>query len=307
MSGRAMGNCWAGPESAGARGDLALLYDDLGRYQWWGRRLRGAGMGKKLEMHKRLRSSPNGVEELRGAPDLNAWLWHRLDGIEVHSVLDLGAGFGATLFDWARRAPAARMVGLGLSAYQVAKARRVARQLGLSERVAFHHRDNATLAEGVFQVIVSIETLFHAPDLTGLFSNLVQRIEPGGRLVVVEDMARSGDVQNDADAADLLEHWSTSRLHCVDDYRAALAASGWRIHAEIDLTPCVPAGGVSGEAGASERRQRRLRWLYRWSPFTRVRRVLRAFLGGVCLERLYANERMSYRAIVAESSGGGGL
>lgn len=271
--------------------DLTRLYDDLGRFQWWRRRLAGDAGTEGLGMHKQL--SDGGV----GLSDLNAWLWERLGDPEPRRVLDLGAGFGATLFEWAERLPDARFTGLSLSPYQVARARAVAAKRGLDQRVEFVETDNARFDPGAskFDLAVSIETLFHSTDLQATIRRVAGWLNPGGRFVLVEDMLREPPTADDAPARDLSRLWATPTLHTVDEFRAALAAANLELIEEHDLSGHV----THGEPDALSRKKSKLgRWARR-CPVRSVREVLRAFQGGIALEELYAHGSMTYRAWIA--------
>ena len=110
--------------------DLAQLYDGLARFQWWRRRLKRSGAGEGLEMRKRLLAPRPGEDgPPAGADGLDDWLWSRLEPSAGVRVLDVGCGFGATLFHWANNvdgAAGAAFVGLTLSGYQVQRAEEVA-------------------------------------------------------------------------------------------------------------------------------------------------------------------------------------
>jgi SAM-dependent methyltransferase len=275
---------------------LARLYDGLARYQAWRRRLSGAAAGTGLEMHKRL-LSPEGDGPEAGSAGLNAWLWARVDMPGARRVLDVGCGFGATLLDWARRAPEAELVGWTLSPYQARVAAREARRAGVAERCAFRVRSFDAPADArdadPFEVVVSVESLFHAPDAGATLGRLSERLAPGGTLVLVEDLARDDGVAEEPDARELLARWRTTRLHTADELRVALDEAGLELVEDRDLTAQVPHR-ADVERAASRRRLSRLRAVL---PFAAPRAILDAFLGGVALEALYARGRMSYRML----------
>lgn len=268
--------------------DLTRLYDDLGRFQWWRRRFSGGSGLDGLAMHKRLRDGGAGLS------DLNEWLTGLVGDAEPRSVLDLGAGFGATLFHWAQRWNDTRFCGLSLSPYQVARARSLTSDLGLADRVEFVEADNAHFDPGgrTFDLVVSVETLFHAADLRRTLASAAAFVEPGGRLLLVEDMLASAESTRDSAAAHLSELWSTPTLHTVDDFRDAWTAAGLDLLEEHDLSPHV----VWGEPSALASKKARLsRWASRL-PLRSAREILRAFEGGVALEELYSKGAMKYLA-----------
>lgn len=278
-------------------GELARLYDGVARFQWLRRRLAGAKPGESLQMHKRLLAPPEGFDgPAAGLDALDSWLWTRLDAPDAPRVLDVGCGFGATLFRWARLAPTGRFVGLSLSPYQVARATRCAAALGLADRCRFRHQSYDDAIDGTFDVIVSIESLFHSADLRATLANLAASLAPSGRLTLVEDMAVDEGLEHEPAAAELLARWSTTRLHTVADYGQAARASGLEPVAEFDLSRQVERA----DRRALARRRARLGRLRGLVPLPMARRVLDAFLGGLSLEALYGEDRMQYRVLIAE-------
>jgi len=239
--------------------------------------------------------APTGGGPASGCEAINAWLWSLLDPPEEPRVLDVGSGFGATLFDWARRCGGGSFVGLSLSPFQVRMAGREAERLGVNTRCSFRRQSYDDPIDGRYDVVVSLESLFHAPDLAVTLRGLSGVLAPGGVLVLVEDMALRDDAADDPDGRALLERWTTERLHTVDDYRRALAEAGLTLETDIDLSAQVDASSPEDLRA----RERRILALRRVAPLPSVRRVLDAFLGGFALERLYGRGRMAYRAMLA--------
>lgn len=271
------------------------LYDSLSRYQWWLRRVRRAQPGGGLEMHKRLRSGARG-RPAAGCAGINDWLWEQLDPAlrdRPLRVLDVGCGFGATLHAFARRAkPESRFVGLTVSPYQAKKATAEARRAGLDARCAFRVQSFDDEVGEEFDLIVSIESLFHAPDLGHTLARLRACAAPGATLALVEDMARDEAATEDPAARRLLSCWATASMATVTDFRSGLAAAGFELRQDLDLTAQV-------DLPLPHRldRERRLR---RWRRFAPAgRRVVDAFLGGLAMEELYERDLLEYRAMIA--------
>ena len=278
--------------------ELEKLYDDLARVQWWRRRLKNSEPGEGFEMHKAL-EAPTGDGPAGGTRDVNEWLWKKLRPDADLRALDIGCGFGASLFSLAQHAPSARLAGLSLSGYQVRVAIREAERLKLSERLRFHHQSFDTFqGESKFDLLLSIETLFHAPNLKETLLQLASLLAPAGRIALLEDMAVDESVASSQDARELLRLWSTERLYTRDDYRRALESAGLRVIEEFDLTAQVPSRG-SDQLIVSSRRLKRLR---AWMPTAGLRRMIDAFLGGLHLEELYGSGRMNYRCLIASAS-----
>ena len=288
--------------AAGER-ELGQLYDDLARYQFWRRRLSRTAAGVGLEMHKRL-DPPNGAGPSAGTGGLHDWLWDRLlpePSVPSLSALDVGCGFGASLFSLGARVPSAELDGISLSAYQIQVAKREAARLGLDRRSRFQVASfDAPLADRTFDLLLSIETLFHSPDLAVTLPHLTGALAAHGQIAIVEDMALDSSVAGTDDARELLRLWATKRIYSRGDYCNALEAAGLSITEEIDLTMQVPHRSED-QLRISSRRLGRLR---AWAPTDSVRRMLDAFLGGVCLERLYGAGQMNYRCLIASATDG---
>lgn len=279
---------------------LACLYDELARFQWWRTRLAQSPVGAGLEMHKRLNAPRPGVDgPPAGVAGLDEWLATRIGaGEDPHAparVLDVGCGFGATAFHWARRASDTSLVGLTLSPYQVMRAEETARALGLDQRCEFRRQSFDEPIEGSYDTIVSVEALFHARELAPTVANLGRALAIGGRLALVEDMALVTGLEDDASGERLLRCWHTERLHGAEDYLSALRAAGLELVYEHDLSEQVPREPIT----RLDRRRRRLERLRRLMPLAAGRIVADAFLGGIALQELYARHRMSYRVMIA--------
>ena len=273
--------------------ELAQLYDQLARYQWWMRRWSRAQPGERLAMRKQL--AP-GRDELAGVEQLNTWLWNLATPDQAPRVLDLGAGFGDTLLCWAADHDG-EYIGLGLSPYQVRRATEQAASLGLTDRCRFVRQEFDAPLPGQFDLIVAVETLFHARDLGNTLAHVAAALVPGGDLVLVEDMARDASVAATAAGQELLSRWSTPRLHTRSDYHGGLRDAGLELEHEFDLTGQLVFAEEGGHDGRRSRRRRRLRRLRCCLPGKR--HVVDAFLGGLAMEELQQRGDLEYRAMRA--------
>ncbi|MFT5284765.1 MAG: SAM-dependent methyltransferase [Planctomycetota bacterium] len=279
---------------------LARLYDDLARYQWWRRQLRRTPAGSELEMHKRLNPGSNGSPGA-GTSALHNWLWDQLSPESNLRALDVGCGFGATLFSLAGIATQAELVGLSLSPYQIRVAGDEAQRLGIAAQTKFMtHSFDAPLAMPPVDLVLSVESLFHAPELANTIPKLAQHLAEAGQFALVEDMAVDDSVAECRDGCELLRLWSTRQLYTSEHYRIALKAADLVIEQEFDLTDQVP----NRNAADLDRSERQLRRIRKWTPTAGWRRMLDAFIGGIHLERLYLKGQMRYRVMIARSRRG---
>lgn len=282
---------------------VPALYDWLSRYvqlaNWLSYRDRFAS----FTMHKTL-SVPTIGEGPKGRTAGLDYVNDRLlEAAQLPAeprVLDAGCGFGGTIFHWHERIGGV-YDGLTLSRVQLRVARREARRRRAEQACRFHLKSyDAPIDEG-YDAVVAIESLVHARDISRTVSNLAGGLRAGGLLLMLEDMAKV-DLAREApaDAALLRTHWGCHPYPTEENYKQALDGARLRVIHEEDLTPHVRYRSAD-ILGAQEAKYSRL---YRLIPLSPVRTVLSAYLGGVGLERLYLNGKMSYRLIVARKEEG---
>jgi cyclopropane fatty-acyl-phospholipid synthase-like methyltransferase len=102
-------------------------------------------------------------------------------------VLDIGCGTGKPAMQLAR-ATNAEVVGVTISAYQVARATEQARAEGLDSRVTFQRADAMDLPfpAGSFDAVWLFESIFHMPDRVGALRQAATVLRPGGRLALTD-------------------------------------------------------------------------------------------------------------------------
>ena len=128
--------------------------------------------------------------ELVGAP-LDAWLASLVPEAGGQRAVDLGCGTGrhaALLASRYRRVLAVDVSGPML---QLAQARR-----GLPN-IAYQQRDLSKVradTDGVFDLVLSAYALHHLPDLDGALWRIRELVAPGGRVVLVDNVAPTPQV-----------------------------------------------------------------------------------------------------------------
>ena len=150
---------------------------------------------------------------------------------------DLGCGVGATLFHILAGLPApAQAVGLTLSPVQARIAEQARRGLGLPAHFLeadFHH---VPLAGG-FDLVYSIEAFIHAQQPEQYLREAARLLNPGGRLVLLDDFLATTDPK----AADWLDAyragWFVPHIQTVEQVRAAALELGLVPLHEQNLTP----------------------------------------------------------------------
>jgi cyclopropane fatty-acyl-phospholipid synthase-like methyltransferase len=103
-------------------------------------------------------------------------------------VLDCGFGFGDQDILWAKTLTLERIIGLNITASQVAVARRRISAFGLDNRVDLRHgsaTDMPVDADSV-DVVIALECAFHFRTRQRFFREARRVLRPGGRLVTAD-------------------------------------------------------------------------------------------------------------------------
>jgi SAM-dependent methyltransferase len=152
-------------------------------------------------------------------------------------LLDLGCGVGGTATAVAQ-ALGTQVTGVTLSQAQVALARQRAAVMGLQTQVHFALGSFAAMpalppSHGAW----AIESFVHADDAAGFFHMAAQRLTPGARLVLCDDVLNP---PHDAEAqrwvARFTRGWHLNSLLSEDEIRALAANAGFRLVQVQDLS-----------------------------------------------------------------------
>jgi sterol 24-C-methyltransferase len=165
-----------------------------------------------------------------------------IEGTRARRILDLACGGGA-LSAWLADHTTAQVVGVDLSARQLAHARRW---------VAGGHRPKLTflqhdvmhlqeLAEPPFDAAICLDAACYLPDRRAALGQIATRLRPAGRLLLVDwcRTERPTALQRELILEPLCRSWAIADLETVVGYRRLFAAAGWRIHRLEDLSERV--------------------------------------------------------------------
>jgi SAM-dependent methyltransferase len=220
------------------------------------------------------------------ARDIYDWVCAHVELPQRGNILDAGCGVGFGTFRLASLSTCC-VVGLSLSEHEVRRARSAALLSNLADRVTFHCDSFDDVPRGAYDLVIAVESLKHSADLDRSLDALCGSLREKGQLVIVEDLYAGGGSRAVADR--LAADWGLRMLYTEPDFVARLGAAQCRV---VDLTACVPR--ASQTALLVRRAMLALALV-----FVRGRRgmALRAFRGGLNLQRLYADRAMTYKAI----------
>ena len=212
------------------------------------------------------------------------------------SGLDAGCGYGGTCFH-CLEVHGGHWTGVTISREQWSYANSIAKARGLENAVNFHLISYDEPLPGSFNVIVAIESLIHSADPTFTLINLVSSLDPGGRLIVVDDMPVHHISEPDAKVlADFKQAWRCPLALSAEAWKNIARLRGLQLVAEHDLSHLLkprpePDLDAALDDLSSQRSQKIEQGFSRLSD---------AEVGGLHLERLLGRGAVRYMMLVFE-------
>jgi cyclopropane fatty-acyl-phospholipid synthase-like methyltransferase len=171
----------------------------------------------------------------------------RIAGARELRVLDIGCGVGGSLFSLANAvAGPFQGVGVTISPIQAETARRESRARGLSTRCRFIAGDFTQVPDlASFQIAFAIESFVHFSSPHAFFAAAAHSLDPGGRLVVVDDFLSAPSPAGNPMLDAFRYGWVLFSLCTVDRAMESAKRCGLRLVEDRDLsayTPLFPLG-----------------------------------------------------------------
>ena len=164
-------------------------------------------------------------------------LARRSDMRAADRVLDVGFGFADQDIHWARHQRPSAIVGLNITASQVAVARARVADLGLNDRIDLREGSATAmpLPDASFDLVTALECAFHFRTRERFFAEAYRVLRPGGRLAVADILPMppagrwSERLKQDASWALMASKFPVPQenRYSRDEYAARLGASGF--------------------------------------------------------------------------------
>jgi SAM-dependent methyltransferase len=277
--------------------DISRLYDNLSRYTYFSQWIQQLRRPELLSMHKSLLipvENQTTADGLKKTEDLDDRVFRLAELPDDASVLDAGCGFGATLFKWQQKKEGSYS-GYTNSPYQFNIARRIAQRRGTDKFCRFYLRSFEDKITEKFDAIIVIEALIHATNPEAVLRNFTQALNPGGSLIIVDDMPYHQMTSQNHFYRILQNTWFLPEMRPVDDFLRIISGLGLELVAHQDLTSFV---GLAPPEKI-ESRLKILKMIGGFLPFPSLRLYLNTHRGGYALQKLYGEGAIGYHLIVA--------
>ncbi|MDN3355682.1 methyltransferase domain-containing protein [Actinomadura sp. DC4] len=177
----------------------------------------------------------------------------RLDPKPGDRILDVGCGNGTPALQLAR-ARQVEVVGISVSARQVARANERARAAGVADRVSFEQVNAMDLPyeAGSFDGAWALESMLHMPDKVQVLSEVARVVRPGGRMSIADMIY----IEPEDGPVDLSKRYSTiyATLTPLDEYKDVLERAGLVADNIRDVTKETFPTNAAFAAGLRSRR-----------------------------------------------------
>ena len=212
--------------------------------------------------------------------------------------LDAGSGYGGTCFR-CLHVHGGHWTGVTISPQQWASAKAIAKARGFDRRIDFHLSSYDAPLPGRYNVVVAIESLIHSADPARTVANLAAATDPGGRLILIDDMPINAVPATDARfLAEFKRCWRCPVAPSVERWIAIAAAAGLRLVKRKDLSELMkPRAEHDLDAAFAD-----LLTQADSKASAGFARLSEAELGGLHLERLHRRGTIRYTMLVFEKA-----
>ena len=253
------------------------IYDNLIKFESRGQQ------GSPYPVHKKL------IRPF-GNRDLLDWLITVVSFSKDDYVLDAGCGTGYALFYLYNKFHI-KGLGISISSIEVDYASTYTQKKDLEKYLKFKLDSYKTHRSELYSKILCIESLKHTDNIEQTINNLLYNLSPGGIMVIIDDFI----IQDSRHVEKQKRFWNSPAFNHIENYTDIINKNTSYHFRTMDLTEFVPARPV---------------WklnlllflftMYNWISLGISVRNVKTYKGGLFLEKLYARNKICYKAIIVK-------
>ena len=159
----------------------------------------------------------------------------KLDLREGMSVIDIGCGIGGPMRTVVRES-GVRVTGINSSEVQLARARSLTAEAGLSDMIDYvetSFMDMGAIEDGTYDRAYAIESTCHAPDKVGAFTEIARVLKPGallwGQEMCLTDTFDPDNAQHQDIKQELMRGIALRKIATFAEVNAALESAGFEV------------------------------------------------------------------------------
>ena len=166
-----------------------------------------------------------------------------IDKLDLHegmSVIDVGCGIGGPMRTVVREA-GVRVTGINSSEVQLARARELTAEAGLSDMIDYvetSFMDMGAIEDGSYDRAYAIESTCHAPDKVGAFTEISRVLKPGallwGQEMCLTDTFDADNARHQEIKRELMRGIALKQIATFAEVNRALESAGFEVIEGID-------------------------------------------------------------------------
>lgn len=211
-------------------------------------------------------------------------------------VLDLGCGVGYGLLFYHKKLNCSG-TGISISLKEIHLAKANAERLNAGSNCLFIQQSYDQAIDGLYDIILAVESLKHSPELKQTFQNIQKNLKPGGKLIIVEDFLQSSEDISLKHISGYQKFWALYQVYKESDYESQIS-----LYPDLNFRYLNLSEYLVKRSSFSLWLLTTVSAMLKYLPINKFSKLAQVYLGGFYLENLYKSGNMAYKILLVEKS-----